>query len=442
VNISYALDTSVWGLDPFGYHLTNLLLHCLNVALLFWLIAGIRGPGASSSGRGVAALAAALFAVHPMGTESVGYVASRSGLLCASFVLGSLLCFQAALACAPGARRRLWIAAGLAGFAFGLASKEVAVMLPVALVLYDVVFLPASDPRRRFRFVRLYAPLLALVAIGGWIRLHLYTTVEATAREHAVAENLLTQFGVVWRYLALFVAPLGQSVVHEVPEVQALGGPEALRGALAGLGLLLVALACWSLRRRQPLAAFGMLWFLAMLVPSSAIPLPELAAEHRTYLASAGLFLALAACLAQGLRALALPPDRAVAAAWVGALALLAALCALTVARNRVWSDPIQLWSDAATKAPGVFAPHYQLARALHEKGDCAAAVAHYERAVELVPHYLDARNNLGICLAQTGQLEEARRAFLETLARDPAYPRARNNLRTLAELEASAAAR
>jgi tetratricopeptide (TPR) repeat protein len=195
-------------------------------------------------------------------------------------------------------------------------------------------------------------------------------------------------------------------------------------------------------RRRQPLAAFGMLWFLLILLPSSAIPLPELAAEHRTYLASAGLFLALAACLAQGLHALALPPARAQALAWIGALSLLAALSGLTVARNRVWGDPVRLWTDATRNAPRVFAPHYQLARALHESGDCAAALAHYERAVELVPDSLDARNNLGICLAQTGRLEDARRAFLETLERDPRYPRARNNLRTLAELEASEAAR
>jgi hypothetical protein len=369
-------------------------------------------------------------------------VASRSGVLCASFVLGSLLCFQRAQGTEPGARRTLWLSGGIVGFALGLASKEVAAMLPVALVLYDLCFLPARDPRRRSRFVRLYLPLLAVVAAGTWLRVHMYTMLEAPSRGHPLVENLLTQFAVIWRYLALFLAPVGQSLVHEVPLVEALGGPEALRGALAGASLLLLALVCWVLRRRQPLAAFGILWFLAMMVPSSALPLPEPAAEHRTYLASCGLFLALASLLAQGLHALRMPARRARAVAWIGALSLVVALSGLTLARNRVWSDPTRLWSDAATRAPRVFAPHYQLARALHESGDCAAAVAHYERAVELVPHYLDARNNLGICLARTGRLEEARRAFQETLARDPGYPRARSNLRTLAELEAAAAGR
>jgi tetratricopeptide (TPR) repeat protein len=227
-------------------------------------------------------------------------------------------------------------------------------------------------------------------------------------------------------------------VVHQVPEVETLHDARAAWGAVAGAGLAALAIAAWRLRRRAPATAFGTLWFLAMLAPSSLIPLPELAAEHRTYLASCGLFLAVASLLARGLRALALPPALARAVAWTGALAILAVLGALGAARNRVWSDPVRLWADAMRKAPDVFAPYYQLGEALRERGDCGAAIPYYERAVGLVPRYLDARNNLGVCLAQTGRLDDARRTFLEALARDPSYPRARNNLRTLAELEAA----
>ena len=444
VNVSYALDHALHGLDPFGYHLTSLLLHCLDTALLFLLIAGIgagRGPRAGeppAPGPEVAALAAALFAVHPMATESVGYVAGRAEVLCAAFALTSLLCFQRALAAAPGRARRLRVAGGVASFALALACKEVAAMLPAVVLLYDLIFLPADDPGRRRRLLRLYAPLFAVLAAGAWARLHLYRSLEAPERDLGVATNLLTQSGVVWRYLRLFLLPVGQSVVHEVAEVTSFRGLPAAWGAFAALGLAGVALLAWLARRREPAVAFGALWFLAMLLPSSLIPLPELAAEHRTYLASAGLFLALASLLAAGLRAAALPPARARAVGWVGALSLVALLGGLSAARNRVWSDPVRLWADALRNAPTVFAPHYQLAEALRERGDCAAALPHYERAVALVPSYLDARNNLGICLAQLGRLDDARRAFLAALARDPAYPRARNNLRTLAELEAS----
>ena len=440
VNASYALDYALSGLEPFGYHRTSLVLHCLNTALLFLLIAGLgAAPRGSRAGPGleVAAFAAALFAVHPMATETVGYVAGRAELLCASFALASLLCLERALARAPGAGRRAWVAAGLAGFALALACKEVAAMLPAAVLLYDLIYLP-EDPGRRRRLQRLYAPVFGALAAGAWLRLYAYRSLEAPERDLGLAANLLTQSGVVWRYLRLFLLPLGQSVVHQVPEVTSLEGLPAAWGALAGAGLAGAAWLAWRVRRREPAVALGALWFLAMLLPSSLIPLPELAAEHRTYLASAGLFLALAALGAAGLRAAALPPARARAAAWAGALALVALLGGLGAARNRVWGDPVRLWSDALQKAPQVFAPHYQLAEALRERGECAAALPYYERAVALVPGYLDARNNLGVCLAQTGRLDDARRAFLAALARDPAYPRARNNLRTLAELEAA----
>src|SRR5262245_33070291 len=206
VNASYALDHVVWGLDPFGYDLTGLLLHCANVVLLYALFA--RAPG---SARGVAAFAAALFAVHPMGIESVGYVAGRAELLCATFFLASLLCFQGALVAAPGARRSVRIAAGLGAFALALASKETAAVLPAILALYDLVFLPREDPGRRRRFLRLHLPLLALVAAGAGLRLHGYLLAEDPS-EIGFGSNLMTQLGVVWLYLRLLLVPVGLSV--------------------------------------------------------------------------------------------------------------------------------------------------------------------------------------------------------------------------------------
>src|SRR5262245_30415147 len=435
VNVSYALDYALWGLEPFGYHLTGLLLHALNVALLSRLLAGM---GAAGAGRGVAAFAAALFAVHPLGTETVGYVAARAELLCSSFFLASLLCFRSAFALASGAGRRARLAAGVLAFAFALACKEVAAVLPLVLALYDLAFLPPGDPRRRGRFLRFYLPMLAVVAAGAALRLHGYRSGEDPSAGLAFGPNLMTQFRVIWLYAGLFFLPRGLSLVHEVPELPSFGDAGALWAALAGAGLLAVALLAWRLRRFEPRAAFGVLWFLILLIPSSAIPLPELAAEHRTYLAGCGLALAVAALLGRGLPALALPPARERTAAVLASAAILAALSLATAARNRVWSDPVALWADAARKAPRVFAPHYQLGDALRVRGECAAAIPAYARALELVPDHLDARNHLGICLAETGHLAEARQVFESLLARDPGYERARNNLRTLSALESS----
>ena len=110
-------------------------------------------------------------------------------------------------------------------------------------------------------------------------------------------------------------------------------------------------------------------------------------------------------------------------------------LCALTVIRNRVWSDPIALWSEATLHAEGMWEPHYALADSLREAGQCAAAVPEYQKVVALRPQHRDGHTNLGICLAQVGRLDEAEREFRLALTIDPSFARGYTNLGALALL-------
>jgi Flp pilus assembly protein TadD len=110
-------------------------------------------------------------------------------------------------------------------------------------------------------------------------------------------------------------------------------------------------------------------------------------------------------------------------------------LCVLTVMRNRVWADPIALWTEATRYADGMWEPHYALADSLREAGQCAAAVPEYRKVVALRPAHRDGHTNLGICLAQTGQLEEAEREFRAALTIDPSFARGYTNLGALALL-------
>src|SRR5262249_44777839 len=151
---------------------------------------------------------------------------------------------------------------GLAGFGFAVACKEVAAMLPLALLLADLVLLPAVDPARWRRVVRLHAPFLAAIAVAGVLRFALYRSVAAPDRELGLATHLLTQAGVAWLYLRLFLWPAGQSLVHQVSEVRSLVDASAAAGVLAAAGLVALAVAAFRLRRRDPPAAFGVLWFL------------------------------------------------------------------------------------------------------------------------------------------------------------------------------------
>jgi tetratricopeptide (TPR) repeat protein len=113
--------------------------------------------------------------------------------------------------------------------------------------------------------------------------------------------------------------------------------------------------------------------------------------------------------------------------------ALLVCLSVLTVSRNSVWSSPVNLWADAASRASRMWEPHYALADARRETGDCAGAIPGYRHVLALRPAHRDAHINLGICLAETGELIAAERAFHGALDIDPSFVRGYTNLGALA---------
>jgi tetratricopeptide (TPR) repeat protein len=294
------------------------------------------------------------------------------------------------------------------------------------ILAYDWWLLPSPQPARRLRAWLIFAPSTLALVLAASYRLSAASGPLSIERPLL---NLWTQAIVIWRYLALVFLPVGQSIMHGVHRVASPGDVRAIV-AVAGLVLLLGAAATW--RRRLPLLSFGIVWFLAVIAPSSSIvALREGMAEHRAYLASAGVFMALAGVLSSG-RVIALRrqphwPHVAVAAA------LIALLGALTVARNAVWSSPVALWREATVHAAGMWEPHYALGDALRESGDCEAAVVEYQAVVRVRPQHRDAFTNLGICLAQTGRVVDAEAAFRRALDIDPAFARGYTNLGALA---------
>ena len=428
VNLSYAVDRWLWGYRPLGFHLTNVALHAIVVILLYGLVTRVfEDAGRRMQGRTVAFFGAALFAAHPLQTEAVAYVSGRSELLCAAWFMGGLILARDAICFGGRARAILAVMCG----ALAVGSKEVGIMLPVVIFAYDRLLRPGDDEARRRRVWRVFVPgLLGALAFAAY-RLAALRQALGTG---SPLLNLLTQSVVVWRYLRLLVWPSGQSIMHGVGRVGSISEPAAL---MAAAGLTAVAVIALALRRRAPVVAFGVFWFLITLAPSSSVvSLAEGMAEHRVYLASAGIFIAISGAIADAL-ALRRTASRGVPIGYA-ALAgiLIAALFALTVIRNQVWSDPVTLWAEATVHAEGMWEPHYALADALRERGNCAAAAAEYRTVVELSPSNRDAHVNLGICLAQTGQLDEAEGVLRHVLEIDPGFVRGYTNLGALALLQ------
>ena len=190
-NLSFAIDHALWGLDPVGYHLTNVGLHALNVVLLWALLVRIVADAPSGAGTGLvrtagpgplaAVVATALFAVHPMMTEAVVYVTGRSDVLCGTFFLLALLFMRAGLRTGRASR----IALSLMAFMLALAAKEVAVAFPFVALAYDRLILGPAGAASRRRLLRLHLPLIGAVALLGAARMLVFLGVERSSGAQA-----------------------------------------------------------------------------------------------------------------------------------------------------------------------------------------------------------------------------------------------------------------
>jgi protein O-mannosyl-transferase len=447
VNFSYALDRAVWGPAPLGFHVTNVALHVVAVSLLFVLSRRL--------GLGVMAafVAATVFAVHPMMTEAVGYVSGRSELVCATFFMLALLCgrrwLQAAsgsddrgatarggvvVASDAGRHRRFWGAATAAAWVAALAAKESAAMFPFVFLVYDCVGgFSERDRRRRLR--RIHLPLLAVAVVAGIARLVILARYEAAGQAVVHWNYVLLEIDVARRYLWMLINPSRQTIFHAVPAPALLAWQTWL--SLATVSLVLFV--SWRLRNRAWPVSFGLVWFVLALVPAAALNVldqGEPMAEHRVYLASCGLFLAVGAGF-DWLRERASHDSALTRFAGVAAVALVVpALAAQTVVRNAIWSDPIALWQEAVDLAPGHYRPRLLLGEALQDAGRRHDAIEQFQKAVDLKPTEPLGYVKLGQCLAEVGRWKEARGHFLHAIELDPRSAPARNALLVLDHVE------
>src|SRR5258706_733785 len=289
-NLSFALDRALWGPAPFGFHLTNLLLHAVNVILLFQLARRLMedhqrvSPISSLSDRRwiFPFATAALFAVHPMMSEAVGYVSGRSEVLAGTLFLLALLCGRRWMR-GEGAA---WPVLTIGLWAASLATKETSAMLPVVLLACDWLTQEGTAGARRRRAVSVHLPLFSIAIAAAVVRLLVLARVEHPGAVTVHWAYVWIALDAARRYLWLLIDSSGQAAFHAVSLVRGLSDPRALIdiGVIAGI----LAFA-WRVRRSDPVASFGVLWFFLLLVPSSVLVVldqGEPMAEHRIYLAS------------------------------------------------------------------------------------------------------------------------------------------------------------
>ena len=399
---SYWVNYQMGAADPHVYHTTNVFLHFL-VSIVTMFIAARLLEWAGVAGRmrtALAVLAGAIFLLHPLQTESVAYIASRSD------VLSTLLYYSAFAVFLYSNRNSMTLLRAISIvvlFGAAAATKEHTLTLPVLILLADY-FWHRGGLRKNVALYGLLAATCAAGAVVVWKTLLSANTAGFGMKDLAPAPYFFTQCRVIWIYIRMFFLPFGQNIDPDIPVSAGILDHGAIFGLLALIG---VAALAWIYRKRFPLASFGILVFLLLIAPtSSVVPIRDVLAERRVYLPFLGLIL----IALEFLRRL-----RFRQAVGAGA-AILLVLTALTYQRSDLWYSPLTLWQDAAAKSPHKVRPLFQVAFAQYAMGDCAAAAKNFEVASRLaVPDYrllVDWANALDCAGQETGAITEFARAI------------------------------
>jgi tetratricopeptide (TPR) repeat protein len=392
---SYWLNFQISESDTLWYHIYNVLFHIGSSFLIFLILRKVLSFSALNPAGSpvdeqrnllVSGFAAGLFLLHPVQTEAVAYVASRSENLSILLFLGAftLFLYRRTEAVSWTVAIGVLVLYGAAG-----SVKEHTVALIAVLLLTDYYWNPGFSFAGIRRNWKLYVPVAAGAIVGGlfvWRVLSQATTAGFKMKDLAWYQYFFTQCRAFFLYLRLIFLPVGQNADYQYPISRTITEGGAIFG-LIGI-LVLVGLAIWY-RKRYRLASYGFFVYLALLAPTSSfVPIQDAVAERRLYLPMIGMLFMLTELL------LHLPLQRKVLAAVLVLVLLISGV--VTYQRNHVWTSDVALWQDTVQKSPTNPRAHFQLAYAYHyEMNRCDLAIPEYATVDRLAGSGYDKRYGL-----------------------------------------------
>jgi tetratricopeptide (TPR) repeat protein len=400
--ISHTLDVQLYGLKPWGHHLTNVLFMAVDVVLLFFFLM-------SATGRiWCSAAVAALFAVHPLNVEPVAWVAERKQLLSLCFMFLALIAYVWYVK-RPGIGRYVSVAVL---FAFALMSKVMIITLPFAMLLLDYWplgrFLEKSETGEAPRFWNTFLPLLKekvplflLAAAAGWITVFVQRKQRILGAWMPLAWRLKNAIYSYTVYLWKAICPTRLAAFYPHPENRL----PLWQVGLSALVLAVISVLVWKYRERKYLAV-GWLWYLGTAVPTIGLLQSgrQGMADRYAGLPLLGVFVAVVWLVAEQVQEWKLNP----AAVAAGFAALMLPLILLTHSQIGYWKDSETLFSHALQVTTHNGIAENSLGAALMEKGEAAAAFPHFQAAVLYAPDLGDAYYNMGVLLHRQNQFPEA----------------------------------
>ena len=454
--LSFALDYQVWGMAPFGYHLTSLLLHTAN-AVLFYCISrrllgaavGILTEKQSWQIELSAGLSALLFAIHPLRVESVAWATERRDVLSGFFYFMTLYFYLRAGENLPRIIQQRWLGAATFTYLLSLLSKATAITLPVVVLLLDVYPLRrlAGNPyhwfKRESREVFYEKLPFLILAIG-------FAITALIAQQVTGALKPLEQFDVLSRllqacfayifYLWKTIWPFGLAPIYELPIET---GSWIWVFVFSTAAMVCLTLAFYSLKRHWPMIFACWVYYIVVLAPVTGVAQsgPQLVADRYSYLACLGWPLLLAGGFFRwwsNRNAHAIGQRQFVAAAM---LLVVGSLGFLTWQQTLVWRSPVSLWQHGTKTEPLSSIAHYNLGRALERENNSTSAIDSYRRALAINSSYSKAHFNLARLLALDGREAEAMAHYRRVIEIRPDHADAHNDLGLLLEMKGEDAA-
>ncbi|MDA8105487.1 MAG: tetratricopeptide repeat protein [Nitrospiraceae bacterium] len=465
-HLTFALNYRLHGPRVLGYHVFNVLTHVTNSILVYLLVLlTTRTPWFRRAAgdkkdpyayRMASLFAALLFVSHPVQTGAVTYISQRFASLATLFCLLSMVMYvwgrlagagnSAGGQAGPrhgGWRSRVPYGVSILSAVLAMKTKEISFALPVVISLYEVMFFEEKAWRRLLSLLPLLLTMLIIpVTVLGEktavteIR-RIGESVQGGGSGNTALSYLLTQFRVIVTYLRLLVLPVNQNLDYDYPVYHSFFTPAVFLSFIFLAVIFISAVYLYRKSGREESAdrqwlrviAFGIFWFFITLsVESSIIPLVDVIFEHRLYLPSAGLFMAVVSAAAIAERRFGSAGAKTVPV-FLSLAVLLLGVAAFQ--RNQVWRDTIRLWEDVVSKSPNKARPYVNLGNAFLDLGQYQQAEHEFSRALALDPADDKVRNNLAMLRLYMGKSDSARRDLELLIKRRPEDPMAYDNLGT-----------
>ncbi|HPS19910.1 MAG TPA: tetratricopeptide repeat protein [Candidatus Omnitrophota bacterium] len=426
--ISDMIDYFLWGKLAMGFHLTNVTLHALVAVMTFLFLLYFIGDILP------AFIAAIFYAVHPVHSEAVAYIAGRADSLYTLFFLLSFLFFikYASTVNSTPFNVKRYFTFSIFFFVLSLLSKEMALIMPLVVLAYCAILYKDKDSRTFTSIKWKWVPFAIIVAIYGFLR---STVLDfsgiAPKSEFAQIpffERLFTFFRTIVEYLRLLILPNDLHMERTISVTTNLFDPGALFALL--VVAIMISLAFSSYKKGQRTVSFAIAWFFVCLFPvSNIIPINSLIAEHWIYLASVGLFLLFGIAISTIMRR---PEIKNPLLRYSLTAVLLTAAVPygiITINRNKDWKDEISFFTSTLKFHPNNARLYLNLGNTYYEKDDHIKAIEQYQKAISINPKFDSAYGNIGSSYMALGDFAKAEQYLNTAIQIQPNFPIAHYNL-------------